>query len=209
MRTGCLDDMEPSAFPASYMIAPPWKERLESAPSNAAVCYHLGVIEHCAGNLERARVLFERSLAYRPSAAAHRAMARLNQLEDQKEACLAQYRQSLRLAGAMPELEMEYAQTLLAFERYDALLAFEEGLPQALRELPRFLYLRASALAEVGRFDEAEEILLRPLVVPDMREGELSLSDLWFRIYMKKEKLTRQQAEERHPLPESLDFRMH
>lgn len=209
LQTGCFEEMEPSEFPASYMIAAPWKERLESAPSNAAVCYHLGVIEHCAGNLERARVLFERSLALHPSAAAHRALARLDQLEGRKEACLAHYREALHLAGAMTELELEYAQTLLAFEEYDALLAFEEGLPQAVRTLPRFLYLRASALVGVGRFEEAEAILLRPLEIPDMREGELSLSDLWFGLYMKKENLTRQQAEERHPLPEALDFRMH
>lgn len=75
--------------------------------------------------------------------------------------------------------------------------------------MPRFLYLQASACIETGHLDTAEKILSSPLMIPDMREGELSLSDLWFRLHMKKENLTRQQAEARHLLPKVLDFRMH
>lgn len=209
MHTGHLDDLTPAEFPASYMIAAPWKARLEKAVENAAVCYHLAVMAHCAGNSGRARALLERSLTLRHSAAAHRALARLDQLEGRREACLLHYREALRLAGQMTELALEYAQTLLTFGEYRALLAFIDGLPQADRALPRFLYLRASALTETGRYEEAERLLLRPLVIPDMREGDLSLCELWFRLYMKKENLTRKQAEQRHPLPEALDFRMH
>lgn len=209
LHTGRFDDMRPAEFPPSYMIAAPWKMRLENAPENAAVFYHLAIMEHCAGNGEKARVLLNRSLSHRSSAAAYRALARLDQLDGQKEACLVQYREALRLAGAMPELELEYAQALLALGEYSELLAFMKGLPKAVRDLPRFLFLRASALTKMGRYEEAEDILLKPLIIPDMREGELSLSDLWFHLYMKKENLTRQQAEKQHPLPEVLDFRMY
>lgn len=209
LQTGRFDDMEPSEFPISYMIAAPWKALLKNVPANAATCYHLAIMEHCQGNSDKARALLDRSLSYYSSAAAHRALARLDYLDGQKEACLKQYHEALQLSGAMPELELEYAQTLLAFGKYGELLAFMDELPQAVRDLPRFLYLRASALTETRRYEDAEEILLRPLVIPDMREGELSLCDLWFHLYMKKENLTRQQVEEKYPLPKELDFRMH
>ena len=81
--------------------------------------------------------------------------------------------------------------------------------PAALAERPRFLYLRASADVALGRYEEAEAILLRPLVIPDMREGELSLCDLWFQLYQRRDGISREEAERRHPLPEALDFRMH
>ena len=60
-----------------------------------------------------------------------------------------------------------------------------------------------------GDFSEAERILLKPLVLPDIREGELSLSEIWSRLWEKKEGLTREEAAEKHPLPPVLDFRMH
>ena len=66
-----------------------------------------------------------------------------------------------------------------------------KGCPSETAALPRFLQVRAAALIAVGRLDEAEAILARPLVIPDVREGELSLSEMWFRLWMKKEGLTR------------------
>ena len=42
-----------------------------------------------------------------------------------------------------------------------------------------------------------------------MREGELSLCELWFELYQRRDGLSREEAERLHPLPMALDFRMH
>jgi hypothetical protein len=67
------------------------------------------------------------------------------------------------------------------------------------------------------RYDDATDIINPSFVLPDVREGEVSLSDLWFDLYLrivKKElpDLSDDEAislrEERYPLPKQLDFRM-
>ena len=51
--------------------------------------------------------------------------------------------------------------------------------------------------------------MTQPLVIPDIREGELSLSDVWFTLHTRRHGISRDEAEERFPLPDALDFRMH
>lgn len=209
LETGRFDGASLSDFPAAYMIAAPWKRRLEGAPESASARYHLGIMEYCGGDVQKARMCLERSLSLCESAAAHRALARLDLLDGKNESCIEHYRQALRLKGDMTELKREYAQTLMALGEHEALLEYLSRLGEAVRRQPRFQYMLAWALVEAGEYGEAERMLLRPLVIPDMREGELSLSELWFSLYMKKEGLSRKEAEAKHPLPAELDFRMH
>ncbi|MDD7662547.1 MAG: hypothetical protein PUJ39_07140, partial [Eubacteriales bacterium] len=69
--------------------------------------------------------------------------------------------------------------------------------------------------------EEAAAILNVDFVMPDVKEGELSVSYLWFELYRRlyaketgvpydpaDEKLIRA-ADEKYPLPKALDFRMH
>lgn len=209
LRTGSLDKLEAAKFPVSYMVAHPWRALLKRAAESAESLYHLGIIAFRDGDLENARAYLERSVHMSASAAGHRALARMDMLSDQKESCLAHYELAMYLAGSMPELELEYAQTLLALKLPQRLAGFIDSLNEAVRCMPRFQYLLASALVELERYDEAEAILLAPLVIPDMREGEVSLFELWTRMYMLKEGITREEAEQNHPLPAALDFRMH
>ena len=209
LETGRFGEDNLNDFPKAYLIAEPWTALLEKAQESAAVCYHRGIAAYAAGDTVQARRHFAHSLKLQDNAPAHRALARMDLQAGEKENCLRHYRRSLELSCDMTELLLEYAQTLCAFGEYELLIALLNDLDRETAALPRFLYLQAVALTETGRYGEAEEILLRPLVIPDMREGEISLSDVWFRLYMKKEKLSRTEAEKRHPLPETLDFRMH
>ena len=68
---------------------------------------------------------------------------------------------------------------------YQTQLQFTGGLPDKLRELPRIRLFRAFALAWMGDADGAEALLRRDgqwLEVPDVQEGEVSLSELWVHI---------------------------
>ena len=76
---------------------------------------------------------------------------------------------------------------------------------------------RIRALLALGRTEEAETLLTPDLSIADIKEGELSLSALWFEIKSRKiaaEKGIPQVealsiAKESDPLPYALDFRMH
>ena len=209
LKTGVYPDADPLAAPPGYMTGAWWVDRLRAAPENGAAAYQLGVALYAAGKREEAKRSLLNSLALRENPWAHRALARIALLEGDGDGSIAAYKKALSLLPGLIPLCLEYAQTLLGLDRAGELLAYLDGLPAALAERPRFLYLRASADVALGRYEEAEAILLRPLVIPDMREGELSLCDLWFQLYQRRDGISREEAERRHPLPEALDFRMH
>ena len=62
-------------------------------------------------------------------------------------------------------------------------LALYDSLSPELRACGRLRLLRAVALLHLGRLEEAAEILNRAFVMPDVKEGELSVSYLWFELY--------------------------
>ena len=209
LESGTFPDDDPQNAPGSYMIGACWQEMLENAPMNWATRYHLAVMQHAAGETEKARESLLRSLSIRESAWALRALARISVLEKDKENMLSCYGRALQLQPRQRDLCLEYAQTLSAFGLMKELLDYLDSLSAVLREQPRFLYLWAVACTALGRYAEAESILLKPLIIPDMREGELSLCDLWFTLYQKRDGISLSEARERHPLPEDMDFRMH
>ncbi|MET7934394.1 DUF5107 domain-containing protein [Streptomyces sp. NPDC005322] len=65
LRTGALPGWEPGdsqADPGVSLVAPAWRDLLESAPSTAAAEYHLGVAQWHAGDRAQAERSWERSL---------------------------------------------------------------------------------------------------------------------------------------------------
>ena len=170
--------------------------------------YQLAVMHHAAGDPAGAERSLKKSLDLRESAWAFRALARLD-LAAGRTTWRDKYLRALSLQPRCEALLKEYAEALLKAGLCRELTAFLDGLPDGIKALPRFQFLRAAGCVGTGDFSEAERILLKPLVLPDIREGELSLSEIWSRLWEKKEGLTREEAAEKHPLPPALDFRMH
>ena len=100
-------------------------------------------------------------------------------------------------------------------------LSIYESLGPEMKSLGRVSLYRAVALIHLGRLDEAVEILRPGFEMPDIKEGELSVSQLWFelyrRIYAKEngveyapgDRKFVEAADAKYPLPAELDFRMH
>ena len=89
--------------------------------------------------------------------------------------------------------------------------------PDSIRSIGRIRLLEAQAALKEGDFDTVDRFFADRVVVPDLREGEDSLSDLWFAYHQQRagflvdaslDASTRAQIEERFPLPDELDFRM-
>lgn len=209
LETGGYPPADPLSPPESYITGDHWLKLLERAPENGASALQLAVARYAAGDTEGARQSLLSCLSREENPFALRALARMALSENDTENALARYRQALALIPRFMPLCLEYAQALLAAGREKELLLYLDTLDESMAGLPRFLYLRAAADVSLGRYDEAEKILRYPLVIPDMREGELSLSEIWFRLFMNKHGISRAEAEKRFPLPEALDFRMH
>ena len=94
--------------------------------------------------------------------------------------------------------------------RYAQIVERYARLSPALREDGKLKFYLAGALAHQGELEKAERILYEDggLVVPVIREGELSLTSLWY--YIEEQKCLRrgEPFDETVQPPPALDFRM-
>ena len=95
---------------------------------------------------------------------------------------------------------------------WQELMAFTAARNKAVQDEPRMKMYLAFALGYSGQLDEAMAILEdggKYLAVPDIKEGETSLSDLWF--YIEEQRAAKEGREfdkDKVSPPYALDFRM-
>ena len=152
-----------------------------------AVLWHLAIMAHARADCAVARVRYLELLALAPeeptlAAAAHRGLALIALAEGRVPDALERYSQACALDQANASLLVEAASTLLRHDAADEALRLIEsaGPPSARAGRIRFLF--AQALAQAGHRDRAADILEQGLEVPDLREGEDSLADLWTQV---------------------------
>jgi hypothetical protein len=122
-----------------------------------------------------------------------------------------------RMLPGQTQLAIECASALLAAGRPDDVVALCEAAPNHVRENPRLRVVQSTAHLDLGRLDDVEAFLLDAEEVPDIREGEVSLTDLWFRLHERRvaeaEKIPiddalRKRVQCDFPPPPRIDFRM-
>ena len=115
-------------------------------------------------------------------------------------------------------LYVELAQMLQAAGRYQEWLDIFDTMNDVLKQDGRLNLLKIVSLINVGRLDEAAAQLTPDFKMADIKEGELSVSQIWFDLYtliIKRDTGLTDEAEikelllKKYPLPKTLDFRMH
>ncbi|MGY0233379.1 DUF5107 domain-containing protein [Longispora urticae] len=179
--TGHLPPSEP---PAAPQHTPYWLDLLErSGDGDWHTWYHIGLI-HAQSDPEGATAALRRSVAAAPTAWALRALGHLTADPDL-------YLLAAALAPDCWQLRVEAGDALLAAGRPAAALDLVEPRTHGRLDL---LELRA-ALA-LGDRTRAAGVFARGLEVPNLREGETSLDELW------------RETHPQVPLPPEYDFRM-
>ncbi|MEO6020777.1 MAG: DUF5107 domain-containing protein [Knoellia sp.] len=164
----------------------------EGAGANWWVPYALGTARHLKGDLEGARTAYRRSVERQPTVVALRGLALLaDNPSDRTEL----YRQALALTPHDRRLAVELLVSARDSSGPAEVVALVGALPDAVRTHGRIQLLLADALATLGEGQAAREIL-RDLEVPDLAEGDQTLSDLWTRLRPDQD------------VPARLDFRM-
>ncbi len=86
-----------------------------------------------------------------------------------------------------------------------------------MRNAGRIRLLEAQAALAVGDFGRVETIFADPPIVADLREGERSLSQLWFEFHEQRlsaeegrpvDDTLRARVRREFPVPQAIDFRM-
>lgn len=107
------------------------------------------------------------------------------------------------------------ATILIQAKEYEKCIKTIDGVPAEMLENGRLKFYKAYCLNKLGRNVEASKIINYDFTMTDLKEGEVSVSELWYDIYGEllfgKENTTEEEriegVDEKMPLGK-LDFRM-
>ncbi|MFF5138320.1 DUF5107 domain-containing protein [Streptomyces sp. NPDC013157] len=208
LRTGTLPQPRRVRPPGPTLVAPHWRDMLETAPATPHTEYHLGVAQWHAGDHAQAVRSWERALPLAPSLwPLLRCLAVADQEYGQHERAAERYADAFddlcrerrddgeTWTAACAALGREAVEAQLRVRRVADARAVWEALHPAIRERGRFRLLEAELLLAEGRRAAARAVFDAGFEVADLREGSDALGRLWARL-----------GDE--PLPDRYDFRM-
>ncbi|MFI1721450.1 DUF5107 domain-containing protein [Streptomyces sp. NPDC020489] len=208
LRAGVLPEPRRVRPPGGTLVAPHWRDMLETAPATPHTEYHLGVAQWHAGDRAQAVRSWERATELAPSVwPLLRCLAVSDQEGGNHERAADRYAEAFddlcrerRDAGevwtaATAALGREAIEALLTARRPADARAVWERLHPGTRARGRFRFLEAQILAAEGRREEARAVFEEGFEVADLREGAEAVGRLWERV-----------SDE--PLPARYDFRM-
>jgi hypothetical protein len=222
LHEGAIPPAETDATPSSYMVQAEWRTLLEDAVQEGRGAHwlawlHLGVMRYYAGDAEGARRAWETSLERAETAWALRNLAVLARQDERLGDAAELYIAACRTQAALLPLAVECGRTLIEADRPDTWLELLDELPEAVRQVGRVCLLQAQAALAVGDFEAVTRVFAEKPVVDDMREGEVSLSQLWFDFHERRlsaaecvpiDDALRARVRQEFPVPKEFDFRM-
>lgn len=208
LRTGAFPEPRRVGPPGESLVAPHWRDMLETAPAKPLTEYHLGVAQWHAGDLAQAVRSWERALELAPSLwpllrclavadqeAGNRERAADRYAEAFDDLCQERRDDGAAWTAAAAALGQEAVGALLAVRRTGEARGVWERLRPVTRARGRFRLIEAELLLAEGDRDGARAVFDEGFEVADLREGAEAVTALWTRL-----------TDE--PLPAHYDFRM-
>jgi tetratricopeptide (TPR) repeat protein len=170
-----------------------------------------------AGERDAARAAWERSLVRSRTTWATRNLALLAREEGQLARAADLYAAALRMRPSLLPLAVECGRALIEAGRPGEWLDLLAEVPEPVRSAGRVRLLEGQAALAVGDLARAGQLFVRPLVIDDLREGERSLSHLWFEYHEQRlsaeegvpvDDALRARVRREFPVPAEIDFRM-
>ena len=222
LETGRLAERTVTAEPKGYVIDEFWhnllKKSLETPENrNWYSLMHLGVMEYASGNTDTALSLFLESVEKKANAWCYRNIAMIyrNEYHDIEKA-YTYMEKAFELNKTCRGILIDTATTYLQAKHYSEWLEAYSQIGDMQKDGRLKLY-KVKALMGLNHYKEATKILNYSFNMPDIKEGDTAISDVWFELYGKilseetgitePEKL-RRLTEEKYPL-KNLDFRTH
>lgn len=165
---------------------------------------------------DTARRSWQQSDTLTPNAWAQRNLAALAHQQKRFAEAADLWLKALQLQPALPALVIETLQALLDTQRSDAIPALIAELPATMKSYGRCRLLEARAALANNDIETAATIL-RDLEVPDLRECEVSLSDMWYELQTRRvaqrdqipvDESLRTRIRTEYPIPYQLNFSM-
>jgi hypothetical protein len=231
LHEGMFPVADATAAPAGLMVDEPWRNLLEAAVAASGLnrradgwlaWWHLGIMRQHAGDAAGAKAAYRHSLTIAETPWALRNLALLALEGADLPTAADLYIAALRLRPTLLPLAVECGRALIEAGRPQAWLDLLPALPDEVRLAGRVRLLAGQAAlavadATTGDLARVEPLFTERIEVNDLREGELSLSELWFDYHARRISATeggplddalRARVRREFPVPEHLDFRM-
>ena len=245
VKTGKLPEFPVGKYPLSYVTAEPWIKLLRASVDEAPdynSLMHLGVAtlefqrtdillkdaydEAEDGRaISRAKQLFTRSVELSPNAVSYYSLAAIATIEGEDEKAEEYYELAMKTPEYLSDyaLASEYLMLLKTHGKYEKLWQTFCELPDSFKQIDRIKITAAFAAVKLGgeeKLDYLRNFFLEEHY--DIREGEVSLTKVWFEFCARKMALEdgisspdadqlsayMEKAEELCPPAYEIDFRM-
>jgi hypothetical protein len=226
-----LPDRDWRGDPGQFMVQDEWRALLDrslsSGGGNWLAWWHLGNARYEAQDRDGARAAWQESLKRQRTAWALRNLAltespaAINRPpvfgQDPARptaATVELMRQGWEAGPQTAALAIEYARMLLQATQYKELRRFARALPEDMRANERIQLLAARAALELGALRDVAPLFKREFAT--IREGEVSLTDLWFSYHERRlakrdkcplDEALRERVRREYPPPPRIDFR--
>ncbi|MEV6547180.1 DUF5107 domain-containing protein [Streptomyces sp. NPDC051597] len=194
LHAGALPEPRRVVPPGPTLVAPHWRDMLETAPASPLTEYHLGVAQWHAGDRAQAVRSWERGLPLAPSRwPLLRCLAVADRLAGNPDRAADLYAEAFddlceerrdgeHWVAATAALGREAITALLAADRPDAARAVWDRLRDPVRARGAFRLLEARILLAEGDPAGARAVFDAGFEVADLREGAEALAEVWSRI---------------------------
>ena len=207
----------PLSYCFSVAVENALRRYVERVKNNWYAYYHLGIIAYANGELKNAEELWNLSVICQENAWALRNMAMLYRNEYGDTAKASEYMaRAFLLMPTHRNMAQDYLETLLKNGQFEECVETFDGLNGDLQKIGKLQYCKAYALTKLNRLNEAKAILNADFQMDDIKEGDISIADLWYELYGKiltaEGKMGTDDVErtvERFYPWGDLDFRMH
>ncbi|HPC14913.1 MAG TPA: DUF5107 domain-containing protein [Candidatus Hydrogenedentes bacterium] len=220
LEKGALPETPPESDPGAYMVQPEWRTLLEKAVeagrgNHWLAWYHLGVMRMEDGDIAGAEEAWTRSLSRAPSGWAYRNLAVVHERRDNAHGQREMLNRAWETGPRVAAIAIEYAHVLLRAKDYEALAVLMETAPPEIRTHERMRLVAAQAALDCGDLDAVAPVFDYDFAT--VREGEVTLTDLWFQYHEKRIALLegipvddalRRRIKRECPPPWRIDFRM-
>lgn len=215
LKEGRLPE-EDGRYPTiSFMISEKWLPRMKAALDKSGWFgyYQYGIAlyegtdntvyaskacpdEDVMRRANEAESAWQRSIAIKPTYYAYRALGMLEIQRDNNEKALEYYNKAIAMEGAFDDfaLSNEYISLITAMGKYEEAWSFFESLPESIKSVDRIRISSSLAAVKLDKEEFLEQFFKEEH--QGIREGENTLTDVWF------EHEARKIAKERGIIPE-------
>ncbi len=211
LENGCFEKSDKEGLPSSWMYQKEWTSLLEEAKPSYEKYIHLAAIYFVEKKLDKSREMCENALGISDGPAALYILSQIKRLAGDIDG-FAKDAEAVRrlLPDDISVARMAFG-ALLENNDYQKIISTYEMLSDAVKKDGRVSMFYCFALLYSDRIDDAEEFLNLDggICVDDIREGEVSITDLYIKIAEAKAKRENKPFDvAKLSIPVKFDFRM-